>query len=128
METDTEVSLCFYFCLCSGMNLCFTPRSCCLRFSMIPGVSTNVTRSSSLWGISMPINFSKKFWPNFSRGEKERELSAAMTIPSTERIFSPCMITVNSEVVGSAPTEPGIANTEATCQCAEERVKILVTI
>lgn len=80
-----------------------SPLSCCLRFSIMPGVSTKVTLSRSLWGISMPISFSRKFCPNFSKGEKERELSAAITMPSTERIFSPCIITVNSEVVGSAP-------------------------
>lgn len=79
------------------------PLSCCLRFSMMPGVSTKVTRSRSLWGTSMPISFSRKFWPNFSRGEKDRALSAAMTIPSMVFSLGPCMMTVNSEVVGSAP-------------------------
>lgn len=52
----------------------------------------------------MPISFSRKFWPNFSRGEKDRVLSAAMTIPSMVFSLGPCMRTVNSEVVGSAPT------------------------
>lgn len=83
----------------------YPPLSCCLRFSMTPGVSTNVTLSRSLIGISMPISFSKKPWPNFSRGVKDRELSAAMTIPSMLRTFSPCMRTVYSEVVGSAPED-----------------------
>lgn len=69
----------------------------------MPGVSTKVTLSSSLWGISMPTSRSRKPWPNFSRGEKDRELSAAMTIPSMVRNFSPCITTVYSEVVGSAP-------------------------
>lgn len=79
------------------------PLSCCLRFSMMPGVSTKVTRSRSLWGTSMPISFSRKFWPNFSSGEKDRALSAAMTMPSMVFSLGPCMRTVNSEVVGSAP-------------------------
>ena len=83
----------------------YPPLSCCLRFSMTPGVSTNVTLSRSLWGISMPTSFSRKPCPNFSRGVKDRELSAAMTRPSTVRSFSPCMITVYSEVVGSAPED-----------------------
>lgn len=51
----------------------------------------------------MPINFSRKFWPNFSRGEKDRALSAAMTMPSMVFSLGPCIRTVNSEVVGSAP-------------------------
>lgn len=80
-----------------------SPLSCCLRFSMMPGVSTKVTLSSSLWGISMPTSLSRKPWPNFSRGEKDRELSAAITMPSMDRYFSPCIMTVYSEVVGSAP-------------------------
>lgn len=53
----------------------------------------------------MPISFSKKFCPNFSSGEKERALSAAITMPSMVFSFGPCMRTVNSEVVGSAPTK-----------------------
>lgn len=55
----------------------------------------------------MPINFSRKFWPNFSRGEKDRALSAAMTMPSMVFSLGPCMRTVNSEVVGSAPAYMG---------------------
>lgn len=85
------------------VNAVFSPLSCCLRFSMIPGVSTNVTRSRSLCGISIPTSFSRNPWPNFSSGEKERELSAAITMPSMVRNFSPCIRTVYSEVVGSAP-------------------------
>lgn len=81
----------------------WSPLSCCLRFSMMPGVSTKVTVSSSLWGISIPTSRSRKPWPNFSRGEKDRELSAAITMPSMVRDFSPCIMTVYSEVVGSAP-------------------------
>ena len=91
---------------CSEMSVKL-PLSCCLRFSMMPGVSTNVTRSRSLWGTSMPISFSRKFWPNFSRGEKDRALSAAMTMPSMVFSLGPCMRTVNSEVVGSAPAHTG---------------------
>lgn len=72
---------------------------------MMPGVSTKVTRSRSLWGTSIPISFSKKFCPNFSRGEKERALSAAITMPSMVFSLGPCMMTVNSEVVGSAPVQ-----------------------
>lgn len=79
------------------------PLSCCLRFSMMPGVSTKVTLSSNLWGISMPTSRSRKPWPNFSSGEKDLELSAAITMPSMVRNLSPCMMTVYSDVVGSAP-------------------------
>lgn len=56
----------------------------------------------------MPISFSRKFWPNFSRGEKDLALSAAMTIPSMVFSLGPCMRTVNSEVVGSAPARMGM--------------------
>ncbi len=43
--------------------------------------------------------------PNFSRAEKPLVGSAASTIPSTVLYVAPWVITVKSDVVGSAPAK-----------------------